>query len=52
MTWRDSDKEECPTTTNLAVVSEEMESLVKEACTKRLPNSVDEEYTSTTSGGS
>ena len=39
LTWGDSDEEERPTTTNLAAVSEETESSVKEACTKRLPNS-------------
>ena len=41
ITWRDSDDEaeDCPTTSNLAAVSEKMESLVKEACTKRLINS-------------
>ena len=37
--WRDSDNEECPISSNLAAVSESTESLVKEACTKRLPNS-------------
>ena len=35
----DSDNEERPISSNLAAVSESTESLVKEACTKRLPNS-------------
>ena len=41
ITWRDLDDEaeDRPTTTNLAAVPEKMESLVKEACTKRLVNS-------------
>ena len=39
LTWMDLDEEEHSTTTNLVAVSEEMESLVKEACTKRLLNS-------------
>ena len=36
--WGDSDNEECPISSNLAAVSESTASLVKEACTKRLPN--------------
>ena len=36
--WGDSDNEEHPISSNLAAVSESTESLVKEACTKRLPN--------------
>ena len=36
--WRDLDNEERPISSNLAAVSESTESLVKEACTKRLPN--------------
>ena len=39
LTWMDLDEEEHSTTTNLVAVSKEMESLVKEACTKRLLNS-------------
>ena len=41
ITWRDSndEAEDRPTTSNLAAVSEKTESLVKEACTKRLINS-------------
>ena len=40
MIWEDSYKEECPTTTNLAAVSEETESLVTETYTKRFQNCV------------
>ena len=39
LTWMDLDEEKHSTTTNLVAVSEERESLVKEACTKRLLNS-------------
>ena len=38
LAWGDSDNEERPISSNLAAVSESTESLVKEACIKRLPN--------------
>ena len=39
LAWGDSDNKERPISSNLAAVSESTKSLVKEVCTKRLPNS-------------